>query len=122
MTMRTLSFALAAAVAFAVGPTARAHAFLDHASPRVGSEVSPAPAKLQLWFSQWLVQPFCRVTVTGPRGFVGAGPVKPAPGDPRSLVVELRAPTPPGLYTVRWRVLSVDTHTTEGDFTFKVGP
>jgi hypothetical protein len=28
---------------------------------------------------------------------------------------------PAGTYTVKWHVLSVDTHTTEGDFTFHVG-
>jgi methionine-rich copper-binding protein CopC len=26
-----------------------------------------------------------------------------------------------GTYRVRWHVLSVDTHTTEGSFTFQVG-
>ena len=29
---------------------------------------------------------------------------------------------PPGTYKVIWRVLSVDTNRTEGDFTFRVGP
>ena len=29
---------------------------------------------------------------------------------------------PAGTYAVRWRVLSVDTHVTEGDFTFQVKP
>ena len=28
---------------------------------------------------------------------------------------------PPGTYRVRWHVLSVDTHKTEGSFTFHVG-
>jgi methionine-rich copper-binding protein CopC len=28
---------------------------------------------------------------------------------------------PPGTYHVSWRVLSVDTHTTEGAFSFTVG-
>ena len=28
----------------------------------------------------------------------------------------------PGTYKVTWRVLSVDTHVTEGDFTFDVAP
>jgi hypothetical protein len=28
----------------------------------------------------------------------------------------------PGTYRVTWRVLSVDTHVTEGDFTFAVVP
>ncbi len=38
---------------------------------------------------------------------------------------ELRVPLktlPPGTYLVSWRVLSVDTHRTQGSFTFKVGP
>ena len=28
---------------------------------------------------------------------------------------------PPGTYTVSWHVVSVDTHPTEGTFTFEVG-
>jgi methionine-rich copper-binding protein CopC len=27
----------------------------------------------------------------------------------------------PGTYKVNWRVLSVDTHRTEGNFTFRIG-
>jgi methionine-rich copper-binding protein CopC len=37
---------------------------------------------------------------------------------------QLRVPVktlPPGTYKVIWRVLSVDTHRTQGDFTFRVG-
>ena len=37
---------------------------------------------------------------------------------------ELRVPLkalPPGTYQVTWRVLSVDTHRTQGNFTFHVG-
>jgi methionine-rich copper-binding protein CopC len=30
-------------------------------------------------------------------------------------------PLSPGTYKVIWRVLSVDTHRTQGDFTFRVG-
>ena len=42
----------------------------------------------------------------------------------RSDGTELRVPLktlPPGTYTVRWRVLSVDTHRTQGSFSFSVG-
>jgi copper resistance protein C len=35
--------------------------------------------------------------------------------------VSLR-PLSPGSYKVVWRVLSVDTHTTEGSFSFSVAP
>jgi copper resistance protein C len=30
-------------------------------------------------------------------------------------------PLPPGTYKVLWHALSVDTHTTEGSFSFRVG-
>jgi len=36
------------------------------------------------------------------------------------MSVSLRA-AGTGTYRVNWRVLSVDTHTTEGNFTFQVG-
>ena len=120
--MRGLHVASAAAAALTLASPAGAHAFLDHANPRVGSVVKSAPPKLQLWFTQGLVLPFCHVSVSGPPGFGGSGTVEPAPGDAQALTVDLRAPTPPGVYTVRWRVLSVDTHITEGDFTFQVRP
>jgi methionine-rich copper-binding protein CopC len=31
-------------------------------------------------------------------------------------------PLPAGRYTVAWRVLSVDSHVTEGTFSFRVAP
>jgi methionine-rich copper-binding protein CopC len=117
--MRSLLTALAVAL---IPIAASAHAFLDHAEPRVGSVTAKAPARIRLWFTEGLEPVFCRVSVTGPPGFHGAGPVKVVPGDPRSLTVDLGAPVPQGKYVVRWRVLSADTHMTEGDFSFQVGP
>ena len=41
----------------------------------------------------------------------------------RANPVLLRAtlpPLPPGTYTVRWRVLSIDADVTEGNFTFRI--
>jgi methionine-rich copper-binding protein CopC len=37
------------------------------------------------------------------------------------MSVSLRAGGP-GTYRVNWHVLSADTHSTNGNFTFKVGP
>jgi hypothetical protein len=101
---------------------AQAHAFLDHADPKVGSAVRAAPSQVRLRFTQALELPLCVVAVSGPAGFGGSGPVKAVPGDKQAIAVSLRAPIPPGAYVVRWRVVSADTHTTEGDFTFKVRP
>ena len=115
--------AVAMALALAAAPiAARAHAFLGRAEPRVGSVVAAAPPTIRLRFTQGVVAPFCRVTVTGPPGFGGAGAPHAVAGDPLSLAVDLRGPAPPGTYVVRWRVLSVDTHVTEGDFSFEVKP
>ncbi len=100
---------------------ARAHAFLDHASPAVGSAVPTAPAAVTLWFTQNLEPAFSSVTVTNQAGQrVDAGNVHIPPGQPAVLQVGLR-PLPPGAYTVNWRVISVDTHPTQGSFTFQVG-
>ena len=41
--------------------------------------------------------------------------------DPTSLRVTL-PPLAPGRYRVSWRVLSIDTHVSQGDFTFDVAP
>jgi methionine-rich copper-binding protein CopC len=98
-----------------------AHAFLDHASPAVGSSVPAAPATITLWFTQNLEPAFCKVTVTNAAGQeVDLGNTKVAPDNPAELQIGLKA-LPPGTYTVNWHVLSVDTHTTEGSFTFDVG-
>jgi methionine-rich copper-binding protein CopC len=123
MVTRRRALALAAVLATALCPRAAdAHAFIDHAEPRVGSVVARAPPAIRLTFTQGIVVPFCRVTVTGPPGFAGVSPPHAVAGDPRSLVVDLQGPAPAGTYVVRWRALSVDTHVTEGDFSFQVKP
>jgi methionine-rich copper-binding protein CopC len=97
---------------------AQAHAFLDHASPLVGSTVAAAPRELALTFTQNLEAAFSTVTVTGPNGArVDSGKAQVSGNTMR---VGLKA-AGPGTYRVRWHVLSVDTHTTQGRFTFQVG-
>ena len=103
------------------GPAAQAHAFLDHASPAVGSTVAAAPAAITLWFTQDLEAAFSSVTVINQAGQrVDLGNVQVLQGALAELQVGLR-PLPPGTYTVSWRVVSVDTHPTEGRFQFTIG-
>jgi hypothetical protein len=97
---------------------AQAHAFLDHASPLVGSTVAAAPHELTLSFTQNLEPAFSTVTVTGPSGArVNTGKAQVSGNTMR---IGLKA-AGPGTYRVRWHALSVDTHTTQGSFTFRVG-
>jgi copper resistance protein C len=102
------------------GP-AFAHAFLDRASPAVGSEVSSSPPDISLSYTEPVEPLFSTVHVTDSAGTrVDAG--KPSPKDGgRVLVVPLNK-LPPGVYTVEWHVTSVDTHKTEGHFNFTVKP
>jgi copper resistance protein C len=121
MISRTIAAAFALAVALTVPATVQAHAFLDHSDPAVGSTVPASPAVIHLWFTQQLEPAFCWVTVTDRSGAaVNDGTAAIDSSDQSELTLKLK-PLPAGTYTVKWHVLSVDTHTTEGDFTFLVG-
>jgi copper resistance protein C len=113
------AFALAGLL---IAPAAvRAHAFLDHSDPAVGSTVPASPAVIHLWFTQQVEPAFSSVTVTDQSGAsVNDGPAAIDPSNQSELDVNLKH-LPTGTYTVKWHVLSVDTHTTEGDFSFHVG-
>jgi methionine-rich copper-binding protein CopC len=108
---------------FALLPMAAlAHAHLDHASPTVGSTVAQPPKEVSLWFTEALEAKFSTVEVRDAQGrLVQAGPATLASDNTAQLRVPLKALSP-GTYKVIWRVLSVDTHRTQGDFTFRIGP
>jgi copper resistance protein C len=97
---------------------AHAHAALDHANPPVGSTVASAPREVALTFTDNLEAAFSFVQVTDASG------ARVDQGKPEisgnTMRVGLKS-LPQGTYRVRWRVLSVDTHKTEGSFTFTVG-
>jgi hypothetical protein len=113
--------ALLAGAAILRIPDAQAHAFLDRATPAVGSSVTTPPGAVTMWFTQELVPAFTTATVTDAAGKpVEAGPARVDPKDPTELEVSLK-PLSPGTYTVSWRALSVDTHITTGHFIFTVG-
>lgn len=119
---RIISLLTLAAALLAAPAGARAHAMLGHASPAVGSAVPTAPKEVVLWFTEKLEPAFSRAEVRGADGaVVSAGKAQVDRADRTQLRVPLK-PLPPGTYKVTWRVLSVDTHRTQGDFTFRVGP
>jgi methionine-rich copper-binding protein CopC len=99
------------------GAAAHAHAQLDHASPAVGSTVRAAPRAVTLWFTQKLEASFSSAQVTDA---AGARVDRGARVSGTQIHVSVKS-LPPGSYRVHWKVLSVDTHTTEGSFSFRVG-
>ena len=91
---------------------------LDHADPRVGNKVATAPHEVTLWFTQKLEPAFSTITVTNSAGQrVDTGKTRVSGSQ---MSVSLR-PGGAGTYHVTWHVLSTDSHTTDGNFTFQVG-
>jgi copper resistance protein C len=117
--MRHISrIALVPLLLWLVAGEAHAHAFLDHAEPRVGNKVASPPHEVTLWFTQKLEPAFSSVTVTNAAGQrIDSGKARVSGNQ---ISVSLR-PGGAGAYHVSWKVLSVDTHTTNGNFTFQVG-
>jgi copper resistance protein C len=116
--MRILTFVTSTLLILMACTAAKAHAFLDHAEPRVGSTVPTAPRELVLSYTQNLEPAFSSVEVSDANG------ARVDLGRPKIGASTMRVglkPLSPGTYRVRWQVLSVDTHTTEGSFTFNVG-
>lgn len=102
--------------------SAAAHAFLDRAEPRVGSTTRAAPSEVRLWFTERLEPAFSQArVVSGDGQQVNGTSSEVDAGSPRLIRIPLPALSP-GVYRVIWRVLSVDTHVTEGDFTFRIAP
>jgi len=102
---------------------AHAHAHLQGAVPPAGASLPVAPPALELSFTENLEPRFSAVTVEDLSGKpVDTQPAKLAEGDPRKLIVALPQLVP-GTYTVIWRVTAIDTHRTEGRFSFTItGP
>src|SRR5208283_4298649 len=99
---------------------ASAHAFLREAVPAVGSTVQTAPQNLILLYTESVEPAFTTVTVAAGAHFEAARP-QPSADDPRQISVPLK-PMTAGIYTVTWHATSVDTHKTEGHFSFTVAP
>lgn len=113
----TLAFA---AIASAATP-AFSHAFLRHADPGAGARFpsAHAPQRVVLIFSERLEPAFSGANITDSSGRnVAAAPV--AIGG-NSMTAPVR-PLGPGIYRVTWHVVSVDTHRTEGSYSFKITP
>jgi methionine-rich copper-binding protein CopC len=106
----------------AVIMTADAHAFLDQAAPPVGGVVPVSPKEIRVTFSEAVEPRFSGIEVAATDGRrIATGPVAAVPGENRQLVLVV-PPLAPGRYRVSWHVVSVDSHRTEGEYTFTVGP
>jgi copper resistance protein C len=118
---RSAVLRLGASLAFALAATAAlAHAHLDKTSPPAGGAVSP-PSEIRLKFTEGLEPKFSGIALAAKDGAVQPlGAVGVDPADNSVLIAKIDKPLTPGVYTVAWHVVSVDTHRTRGSFSFTV--
>lgn len=125
MAMRGMHILLLAMLCWAspgLASPAWAHAFLERASPPVGSELPASPPAVTITFTEGVEPAFSTIEVRDAHGTrVDKDDLRQTGSDGRQLAVslpKLRA----GQYIVIWHATSVDTHKTEGHFTFNVLP
>jgi methionine-rich copper-binding protein CopC len=98
------------------------HAIVLESSPVHDAVLAEAPPQVTLRFNSRIEKRFTRVTLAqadGPPVAVTL-PEDGAEGTPDRLTIPLQR-LRPGLYVLRYRVLAVDGHVTEGLLRFRVG-
>ena len=117
------SSAFAALVSFAPLSPAWAHAHLRSAQPPVDGTAPANVQDLRITYSEAVEPRFCQVVVTGPGGkAVEAAAPQTDPADSKVLVIHLAHTLAPGTYKVDWHATAVDTHKTDGKYSFKIAP
>jgi hypothetical protein len=98
------------------------HASLVRSSPARRATLTTAPERVQLWFNEAIEPRFSSVSVWDAAGDrVDLRDARVEPDDPKRLTVGL-TPLKRGTYRVRFRVLSVDGHVVETEFSFTLRP
>jgi methionine-rich copper-binding protein CopC len=111
-TRAAIVVAVLAAPAVALG-----HAALIGSKPSRGARLTAPPPRVELEFTERLEPAYSTASVVNAAGERVDAFDAAVAGDGRRLAVTL-PPLGPGTYTVRYRVLSVDGHVTEGAVAF----
>ncbi|WP_223414704.1 MULTISPECIES: copper homeostasis periplasmic binding protein CopC [unclassified Pseudomonas] len=117
--------AVALSSSLLLSAVAQAHPKLVSSTPAEG-ESGPAPAKIELHFSENLVTQFsgAKLIMTDMPGMshspMGVKASVAGSNDPKTMVLTPASPLTAGTYKVEWRAVSSDTHPITGSVTFKV--
>jgi methionine-rich copper-binding protein CopC len=121
--MRCFALRLAAMIAIDIMPgMALSHALLSEAVPLVGGTVPASPKEIRLTFTEALEPGFSGIDLTAAGGRpIATGPAVVDARNDKQLVLALPQ-LAAGTYRVHWHVVSIDTHRTEGEYSFVVKP
>ena len=106
---------------FAAGP-AFAHAHLKSANPADKAIVSTFPMALTLDFTEGLNLAFSGANLQDASGSLVQQGKAQLTNEDETLTIPLQSALRPGDYTVKWHVLSVDGHKSDGSYSFTVEP
>jgi len=98
---------------------ARAHSFPEEQHPSAGQTLTAPPSEIRIKFDAPIEKLFAKLQVLDADGkdhVVGAPEIS---SDGIELTSKVEA-MKPGDYTVRWSVVCVDTHHTEGSYSFTI--
>lgn len=121
-----LALAIVAALLVGLSPgltprVALAHAELVGSTPEVGATLQSAPATVRLSFTEPIERDFFALEVyAADRQRVDRRNARIPPDSVQALEVS-PGDLGPGIHTVVWRILSIDSHVVRGVFTFSVG-
>jgi copper resistance protein C len=115
--MNTKHLSIVLAVSLVLVRISDAHAFLDHADPKVGSTVSESPSQVTVWMTENLEPAFSKLQIYDAKGTeVDNKDIKVNGNIMKVSLPKLAA----GKYRVSWQVVAVDTHRTSGTFDFTI--
>ncbi len=97
-----------------------AHAFLQRAEPAVGSTVQTSPSEVRIRFTENIEPAVSSIQVFNASGKEVDKRDLHLDRSDHALVHVSLPQLGAGIYKVAWRVVSVDTHVTNGNFTFRV--
>ncbi|HXR35815.1 MAG TPA: copper resistance CopC family protein [Candidatus Binataceae bacterium] len=100
-------------------PAAWAHSFPQRQSPAAGETLTSPPSEVSIKYDAPIEKLFAKLEVVGPDGKNEATSAPQVSADGRTLSVKL-VPLKPGEYEVKWGVVGIDTHRTQGSYTFTV--
>ena len=121
MSRRALAVISSALVASIVGveAAASAHSFPEQETPSAGATLTAPPDQVSIKYDAPIEKLFASLEVLNSTGQNMAGGQPEVSPDGWKLSVRVNKLVP-GEYTVQWRVVCIDTHHTQGSYSFTV--
>jgi copper resistance protein C len=102
-----------------VAPWAGAHSFPERQSPAAGQTLTSSPSEVAIKYDAPIERLFASLEVLGREGNNESASKPEVSSDGYTLSVKVKT-LKPGEYKVEWGVVCIDTHHTQGSYTFTV--